>query len=227
MGRRLVPSPTPAHLIIMHWFCLASSILAKARFAIAKRWLERQVKGFLGRPCPMPPNLPVGGQGAPLPSRVASPAPRPLLGECSCKAPCPELSLQFCRTAACSPERAMARLGERLLGHPPPPALTPSSDRAPGDPRLSPLPAPETLTGGSRPGPARCTAAPAPARKFQTSGTGSPTPGCCQCTSAGQTVASVPVRIPPSPTSGVGIPVLWGQMPGCLALVPTPWPLTV
>lgn len=141
MGRRLVPSPTPAHLIIMHWFCLASSILAKARFAIAKRWLERQVKGFLGRPCPMPPNLPVGGQGAPLPSRVASPAPRPLLGECSCKAPCPELSLQFCRTAACSPERAMARLGRGCWAThhhlPRPPAQT-GPQETPGYPLSQP-----------------------------------------------------------------------------------------
>lgn len=77
--RRPVPSPNPAHLIIMHWFCLASSILAKARFAIAKRWLERQARGFLGRPCPVLPNLPVGGQGACLPSRVASPASHPPL----------------------------------------------------------------------------------------------------------------------------------------------------
>lgn len=108
-GRRLVPSP-PCSL----------SNYALVLFGIehfggeicdCKRWLERQAKGFLGRPCPMTPNHPVGGQGAPLPSQVASPAPHPLLGECSCKAPCPELSLQFCRTVACSPEGAMDRLG--------------------------------------------------------------------------------------------------------------------
>lgn len=38
----LQPEHSLAHLMMTHWFCLASSILAKARFAIAKRCLLRQ-----------------------------------------------------------------------------------------------------------------------------------------------------------------------------------------
>lgn len=51
-----------AHLIIMHWFCLASSILAKARFAIAKRCLERWGRGAAVASSVLP-NLPEGMWG--------------------------------------------------------------------------------------------------------------------------------------------------------------------
>lgn len=59
--------------------------------------------------------------------------------------------------------------------------------------------------------------------RSQTSGTGSPTPGCCRCTSAGQTAASGPVCVPPSPLLGAGIPVSRAQTSGCLALASAPW----
>lgn len=41
------PEHSLAHLMMTHWFCLASSILAKARLAIAKRCLVRQGTRYL------------------------------------------------------------------------------------------------------------------------------------------------------------------------------------
>lgn len=135
--------------------------------------------------------------------------------------------------------RTVARLGERPLGRTggllttrwPYPwlrgrrGLAKVRQRDPGEPRTAPSPSPETLTGDFLPGPARCTAAPALAHRFRTFGTGSPTPGCCRCRSAGQTVVSglMPPRGPPPLLPGArfhGARCLAAEPP-CLRLGPS------
>lgn len=219
--------------MIMHWFCLASSILAKARFAIAKRCLERQATGVPGPGPAGAPKPPRGWAGGHLCLAEQPILPHPTLGKCSPQGSPPRSEPQWppahsglwpgsgrgCRaphrhpppTAEGQPGTCQAQTGtQETPGRPPPPAL-------------------KTLTGNSRPGPALCTAAPAPARRSQTSGTGSPTPGCCRCTSAGQTVASGTVCVPPSPTPGSRDPCLmgtdvWLPGPGVCTLGPqTAW----